>query len=130
MSFIADDLMEWWFVHTAVIKAPQSEILDEDGHPEGGWLDPITITACRLQDITMAQLIAAKTAGIEVAHSVLLVPLGTPTERRSQITEVRYKDGHELDGVLVDAGPFEVIGALTQRSVENEYHQLLLRRFR
>lgn len=133
MTFISDFLETTWFVHAVTLEpASPPENIDEDD-PSTGWGEPVTLTPCRLQDINVQQLQEARLAGVQKVSYVLLIPLGTypdePIPKNSKISGVVYKAGNPRAGQVVDEGPFEVVGYLTQRSFENEYHQLLLDRF-
>ncbi len=120
-TLLSNQLYELELIHRATVQAAAEGALDGFGQPTITWVDETTDVHCRLNWRSVTEKLW-QFEGV-VADYKLFVHNDVDVPETRQIVDITDKDG-----VVVDAGPFDIISR--QRFDTEEYHhqELLLKR--
>lgn len=111
-------------IHTATITPRQDGAVDADGHPAGGYGDPVAGVRCRLVDLDDAEIADQRQAGATAFTDALLLPLSAAVAIGAKVSDVALA----ADGSAVDDGIFAVVDVATANAATPEFRRARLAR--
>ncbi len=127
MSRVAT-LLARWLIQRCVLTGRAPVAHDVDGQPIVGWGTPTAAVPCRLTDLTDEELLDRRLAGATHFSDALVVPRETVVAINDRVTQIEAFDWPTQSWVLLEGGPFQVVGVATRYADAAQYRRLLLDR--